>query len=94
MDVAAFQIARRPVSNASWMGFSEGGGYERREWWSDEGWAWKQEYDITHHPQMAAGDSAGARLPRQLVRGRRLRQSARRAPAQRGRVGEGGEEGA
>ena len=45
----AFRIARRPVSNASWLRFSEGGGYERREWWSDEGWAWKEEYDITHH---------------------------------------------
>jgi iron(II)-dependent oxidoreductase len=55
VDVAAFQIARHPVSNASWMHFSEGGGYERREWWSDEGWAWKQEYDITHHPAIAAG---------------------------------------
>jgi iron(II)-dependent oxidoreductase len=51
----AYAIARRPVTNASWMGFSEGGGYERREWWSDEGWAWKQEYDITHHPGIAAG---------------------------------------
>jgi gamma-glutamyl hercynylcysteine S-oxide synthase len=56
-----FRIARRPVSNGSWMHFSEGGGYERREWWSDEGWAWKEEYDITHdagvaggHPQAAA----------------------------------------
>jgi len=55
VDVAAFQIAHRPVSNASWMEFSEGGGYERREWWSDEGWAWKLQYDITHHPQIAAG---------------------------------------
>jgi iron(II)-dependent oxidoreductase len=55
--VGAFQLARRPVSNGSWMLFSEGGGYERREWWSDEGWAWKQEYDITHHPQIAAGDA-------------------------------------
>jgi iron(II)-dependent oxidoreductase len=55
VDVATFQIARHPVSNASWMQFSEGGGYERREWWSDEGWAWKQEYDITHHPRIAAG---------------------------------------
>jgi gamma-glutamyl hercynylcysteine S-oxide synthase len=54
---AAFQIARQPVSNASWLHFSEGGGYERREWWTDEGWAWKQEYDITHHPSVAAGDS-------------------------------------
>ena len=27
--------------------FFEGGGYRRREWWSDEGWAWKENYDIT-----------------------------------------------
>jgi iron(II)-dependent oxidoreductase len=55
VHVPAFAIARRPVSNASWMHFSEGGGYERREWWSDEGWAWKQEYDITHHDAIATG---------------------------------------
>jgi gamma-glutamyl hercynylcysteine S-oxide synthase len=55
VELAAFQIARRPVSNASWMNFSEGGGYERREWWSHEGWAWKEEYDTTHHPAVAAG---------------------------------------
>jgi len=48
VDVGAFRIARRPVTNATWMHFCEGGGYERREWWSDEGWAWKEEYDITH----------------------------------------------
>jgi iron(II)-dependent oxidoreductase len=51
-----FDIARHPVSNASWLSFSEGGGYERREWWSDEGWAWKEEYDITHHPAVATSD--------------------------------------
>jgi iron(II)-dependent oxidoreductase len=55
VEVPAFQLARRPVSNASWMHFSEGGGYERREWWSREGWAWKEEHDITHHPAIAAG---------------------------------------
>jgi iron(II)-dependent oxidoreductase len=38
------------------MRFSEGGGYERREWWSREGWAWKEEFDITHHQSVAAGD--------------------------------------
>jgi iron(II)-dependent oxidoreductase len=47
VELDRFQIARLPVSNASWMHFSEGGGYERREWWSAEGWAWKEEYDIT-----------------------------------------------
>jgi iron(II)-dependent oxidoreductase len=60
VDVAAFRIARRPVTNASWMHFSEGGGYERREWWSDEGWAWKEEFDITHHAGMAAGHPQAA----------------------------------
>jgi gamma-glutamyl hercynylcysteine S-oxide synthase len=56
VELPAYAIARRPVSNASWMSFAERGGYERREWWSDEGWAWKQEHDITHHPAVAAGE--------------------------------------
>ncbi len=56
VELPAFAIARRPVSNGSWLRFSEGGGYERREWWSREGWAWKQEHDITHHPAIATGD--------------------------------------
>jgi gamma-glutamyl hercynylcysteine S-oxide synthase len=55
VELSAFAIARRPVSNQSWMSFSEGGGYERREWWSREGWAWKEEFDITHHPAVAKG---------------------------------------
>jgi iron(II)-dependent oxidoreductase len=50
VDVPAFRIARRPVRNGTWMTFAEGGGYERREWWSDEGWAWKECYDIAHCP--------------------------------------------
>jgi gamma-glutamyl hercynylcysteine S-oxide synthase len=58
VETAAFRLARHPVTNASWLRFSEGGGYERREWWTDEGWAWKQEYDITHHPTVAAGHPA------------------------------------
>jgi gamma-glutamyl hercynylcysteine S-oxide synthase len=53
VDVPSFEIARRPVTNASWRHFCEGGGYERREWWSDEGWAWKEEYDIGSHARWA-----------------------------------------
>ena len=45
--VEPFRIARTPVTNASWLAFAEGGGYERREWWSDEAWAWKEQEDIT-----------------------------------------------
>jgi iron(II)-dependent oxidoreductase len=56
VDVAAFEIARSPVSNATWMSFAEDGGYERREWWSPEGWSWKQENDIAPDSGMASGD--------------------------------------
>ncbi|MCW2969035.1 MAG: egtB [Solirubrobacterales bacterium] len=55
VELRPFAMAHRPVTNGSWMRFSEGGGYERREWWSHEGWAWKEEHDITHHPAVAAG---------------------------------------
>ena len=55
VELGAFRIARRPVTNATWLHFTEGGGYQRREWWSDEGWAWKEDYDITHCPDAEAG---------------------------------------
>ena len=54
-DTARFTIGRTPITNATWLTFVEGGGYQRREWWSDEGWAWKEEYDITH-PSSETGD--------------------------------------
>ncbi len=53
VEVGPCRIARRPVTNASWLTFTEGGGYVRREWWSSEGWAWKEEYDITDAPDGA-----------------------------------------
>jgi iron(II)-dependent oxidoreductase len=56
LQTGDYELARRPVTNASWLHFSEGGGYERREWWSAEGWAWKEEYDISEHPSVAAGN--------------------------------------
>ncbi|MFZ1993954.1 MAG: DinB family protein, partial [Solirubrobacteraceae bacterium] len=46
-DVRGYLIGRTPITNATYLTFVEGGGYERREWWSDEGWAWKEDYDIT-----------------------------------------------
>jgi iron(II)-dependent oxidoreductase len=55
VEVPSFRIARRPVTNGTWLTFTEGGGYVRREWWTDEGWAWKEDYDITNHAGAAAG---------------------------------------
>jgi iron(II)-dependent oxidoreductase len=56
VEVGAFRITRTPITNATFLRFVEGGGYERREWWSDEGWAWKEEYDITHPLGWTGGD--------------------------------------
>ena len=55
VDVPAFRIGRAPVTNATYLHFVEGGGYERREWWTDEAWHWKEEYDITHPGRWTAG---------------------------------------
>jgi iron(II)-dependent oxidoreductase len=46
-DVRGYLIGRAPITNATYLTFVEGGGYERREWWSAEGWAWQEDYDIT-----------------------------------------------
>src|SRR5205814_1477673 len=43
VDVPAFEIDRVPVTNGAYLEFVENGGYQRREWWSDGGWAWQTE---------------------------------------------------
>jgi iron(II)-dependent oxidoreductase len=54
-DVRGYLIGRTPITNATYLTFVEGGGYERREWWSHEGWSWKEDYDITR-PQSWTAD--------------------------------------
>ena len=80
--------ARSPTRRG--CAFAEGGGYERREWWTDEGWAWKEEYDITRlHAASATGhpDAPGRATcpgsrptpsPARTARGSRPRPSGRR----------------
>ena len=108
-DVRAFRIGRTPITNATYLTFVEGGGYERRPWWRAEAWAWKEQYDITHPEgvgprarrdlapldagRLGATRSRRARGPPLLVRGRRLRTSTRGSAAHRGGVGEGGDLG-
>jgi iron(II)-dependent oxidoreductase len=62
-----FAIQKTPVSNASFLSFAEGGGYEYRPWWSEEGWAWKQCYDITNPLGWEDGAPADAEAPVQHV---------------------------
>lgn len=48
VDVAAFELARLPVSNAQWLEFVEAGGYRERSLWDADAWAWKEAEAITH----------------------------------------------
>jgi iron(II)-dependent oxidoreductase len=43
VQLAAFRIARLPVSNGEWRQFQEQGGYQRKELWSPQGWTWLQD---------------------------------------------------
>ncbi len=43
VQVQPFRIARAPVTNREYLEFVREGGYQRREWWSDEGWLWREE---------------------------------------------------
>ena len=89
-----FRIARRPVTNAHLDALRRGRRLRaprvvvRRELGLEGG--------VRHHarPCGGGGPPRSARLPRVLVRGRRLRHRARRPPPHRGRVGEGCDLGA
>lgn len=43
VEIRPFRIARSPVTNGQFLDFVREGGYRRREWWSAEGWRWKEE---------------------------------------------------
>ena len=101
-ELPTFEIDRLPVTNAEFARFVESGGYRRREWWSDAGWALA---GVRGHRAAALLDRGrrAARafdrtapldprlpvMPHLVVRGRRVRPLDRQAPAHRGRVGEG-----
>jgi iron(II)-dependent oxidoreductase len=67
VTTGAFAIQTFPVTNASFLSFAEGGGYEYRPWWSEEGWAWKQCYDNTNSGGWAEGPPSDLGAPVQHV---------------------------
>src|SRR5438270_2476589 len=46
--VPEFKMARAPVTNGEFARFVSEGGYGRREFWSDEGWGWREKENWTH----------------------------------------------
>jgi ergothioneine biosynthesis protein EgtB len=48
VDVAPFRMARAAVTNTEFAAFVEAGGYQRREWWSAQGWVWRTKAQAQH----------------------------------------------
>lgn len=48
VEVEPFMMSRAPVTNAELAAFVDDGGYERGEFWSDEGWAWRDSVGAEH----------------------------------------------
>ncbi|MDP8981943.1 MAG: SUMF1/EgtB/PvdO family nonheme iron enzyme [Acidobacteriota bacterium] len=48
VSVAPFAMAGSAVTNGQFAGFVDDGGYRRREWWSGEGWAWREKAGAQH----------------------------------------------
>lgn len=42
VELSPFRIGRAPVTNREFAAFVEAGGYRVREFWSDDGWAWRE----------------------------------------------------
>lgn len=44
---APFLLGRYPVTNSQYRAFVDDGGYQVREWWSEAGWTWRKDENIT-----------------------------------------------
>ena len=64
VTVEPFHMAKAPVTNAEFMDFVNAGGYRHREFWSDEGWSWREQANAGHPVYWLAGDRDEWRLRR------------------------------
>jgi EgtB-related family protein len=48
VQLKAFEIDSRPVSQARFDAFVEAGGYRDRRWWDEAGWDWLQHAGVPH----------------------------------------------
>ncbi|MSN26524.1 MAG: 5-histidylcysteine sulfoxide synthase [Geobacter sp.] len=61
VEVKDFKASRQLVSNREFMGFVEAGGYRQQQWWSEEGWGWR-EFKQAAHPLFWISGASGWRL--------------------------------
>jgi formylglycine-generating enzyme required for sulfatase activity len=59
----AFEIDRHEVTNTQFAGFITARGYERSEWWSEDGWRWRTREGVTQPQFWTNGAFNGPTLP-------------------------------
>jgi iron(II)-dependent oxidoreductase len=59
VDLPGYLIDTVPVTNAAYLAFVEGGGYEDARLWTPTGWAWRRDQQLTH-PQYWQRDGNGS----------------------------------
>jgi iron(II)-dependent oxidoreductase len=57
VELHAYRIDSRPISNGAWLGFIEAGGYDNDAWWSEAGREWRGAH--TQHPHHWRRDAQG-----------------------------------
>ena len=65
VEVKPFEIARAAVSNAEFAAFVDDGGYQRKEFWDERGWAWRAAAEAKH-PVYWERDGEGGWLIREF----------------------------
>lgn len=48
VEVPAFEIDQHKVTSQQFLEFLNAGGYERRQWWTEDDWKWRSEEGILH----------------------------------------------
>ncbi len=47
-EIGEFRIAAQPLSNGEYLAFMQAGGYSDTNLWSEAGWAWRQQHQVTY----------------------------------------------
>jgi formylglycine-generating enzyme required for sulfatase activity len=58
-----FLVSRFPVTNSQFRRFLDDGGYQQRDWWSDEGWQWREQNNVSEPLWWRDGKFNGANQP-------------------------------
>ncbi len=48
VKVPSFAVSKYMITNGEFLEFIEAGGYQKRKYWQESGWQWRESYNVTH----------------------------------------------